>query len=220
LKHKGYRHAAYGLPELNRENISNSILVANPGCYPTGTILAVAPLANAELIDRVVFDCKSGITGAGERATPFTHYPNLHESIVPYKITQHRHYYEIVQELNKLQNGVRVSFTPQVFPGSRGILTTSHVFLRGNLDYDEIRKIYDKFYKDSPFVRVQEQVSLAQVRGSNFCDISIHVGDDRVVVISAIDNLVKGASGQAVQNMNIMIGIDEREGLWYPPLFP
>ncbi|WP_202319321.1 N-acetyl-gamma-glutamyl-phosphate reductase [Archaeoglobus neptunius] len=219
-EHVGYVEAVYGLPELHREKIKRANLVANPGCYPTGTVLAVAPLAKLELVERVVFDCKSGITGAGDSPSAFTHYPNLHESIVPYKITAHRHYYEMVQELGKLQSDIRISFTPQVFPGSRGILTNAHVFLRGELDRDELYKIYEKFYSNCFFIRLQEGVSLSQVRGSNFCDISIHPGEDRVVVVSAIDNLVKGASGQAVQNMNLITGLDEETGLKLPPLFP
>ena len=219
-KHEGYVDAVYGLTELYREKIEKANLVANPGCYPTATILAVAPLAELELIERVVFDCKSGITGAGESPSAFTHYPNLHEAVVPYKITEHRHYYEMVQELGKLQNDIKISFTPQVFPGSRGILTNAHVFLRGELSREELYSIYEKFYAECFFVRLQDEVKLSQVRGSNFCDISIHPGGDRVVVISAIDNLVKGASGQAIQNMNVMMGFDEAIGLRYPPLFP
>uniref|UniRef100_A0A7C3RBD4 N-acetyl-gamma-glutamyl-phosphate reductase n=1 Tax=Archaeoglobus fulgidus TaxID=2234 RepID=A0A7C3RBD4_ARCFL len=219
-KHESYVEAVYGLTELHRDEIKKASLVANPGCYPTGTILAAAPLAKLELIERVVFDCKSGITGAGESPSSFTHYPNLHESVVPYKITEHRHYYEMVQELGRLQQDIKISFTPQVFPGSRGILTNAHIFLRGELARDELHQIYEDFYRDCFFVRIQESVSLSQVRGSNFCDISLHAGEDRVVVVSAIDNLVKGASGQAVQNMNLMMGFDETLGLKTPPLFP
>ncbi len=219
-RHEGYVDAVYGLTELHREDIKRANLVANPGCYPTGTILAVAPLAELELVDRVVFDCKSGITGAGESPSAFTHYPNLHEAIVPYKITEHRHYYEMVQELEKLQSDIKISFTPQVFPGSRGILTNAHVFTRGELSLEELYAIYEKFYSECFFVRLQDEVRLSQVRGSNFCDISINPGEDRIVIISAIDNLVKGASGQAVQNMNVMMGFDETLGLRYPPLFP
>ncbi|WP_290900101.1 N-acetyl-gamma-glutamyl-phosphate reductase [Ferroglobus sp.] len=219
-KHEAYVEAVYGLTELHREEIKKANLVANPGCYPTGAILAAAPLAEKELIERVIFDSKSGITGAGASPTDFTHYPNLHESIVPYKITEHRHYYEMLQELKALQEDIRISFTPQVFPGSRGILTNAHIFLRGDLEEEEIKRIYEKFYKGCKFIRFQESVKLIYVRGSNFCDISIHKGKDREVIISAIDNLVKGASGQAVQNMNVMFGLEEDEGLNYPPLFP
>lgn len=218
LKHEGYVDAVYGLTELHRDEIAKADLVANPGCYPTGCILAVAPLAN--YIERVVFDCKSGITGAGVKPTEFTHYPNLHESVVPYKVTNHRHYYEIVQELKRFNENVKVSFTPQVFPGSRGILTTAHVFIREDIGRGDVVKVYEKFYKDCYFVRLQDEVRLSYVRGSNFCDIAIFKGEDRFVIVSAIDNLVKGASGQAVQNMNVMMGWDEKLGLDFPPLFP
>ncbi|MEM0331714.1 MAG: N-acetyl-gamma-glutamyl-phosphate reductase [Archaeoglobaceae archaeon] len=219
-KHEGYRKAVYGLTEIHRDEIAKSNLVANPGCYPTATILAAAPLAKLELIEKVIFDCKSGITGAGESPSSFTHYPNLHESIVPYNINKHRHYYEIVQELGRFQRDLEISFTPQVFPGSRGILCTAHVFLRGELSNEELYKIYEDFYKNCYFVRLQDEVSLSQVRGSNFCDIAIFSAGKRVVIVSAIDNLVKGASGQAIQNMNVMFGLDEKTGLDFPPLFP
>ncbi|HIP57988.1 MAG TPA: N-acetyl-gamma-glutamyl-phosphate reductase [Archaeoglobus profundus] len=217
-KHEAYIEAVYGLTELYREKIAKSNLVANPGCYPTGAILAVAPIA--EYIERVIFDSKSGITGAGMKPTEFTHYPNLHEAIVPYKITNHRHYWEILQELRKLNPEIKVSFTPQVFPGSRGILTTAHVFMKEGFSREELYRIYEEFYKDCHFVRLQDEVRLSYVRGSNFCDIAISVGEDRVVIISAIDNLVKGASGQAIQNMNVMFGLDEKTGLDFPPLYP
>ncbi len=219
-KHEAYIDAVYGLTELHRDEIRKAQLVANPGCYPTGAILAVAPLAELEIVERVVFDSKSGISGAGASPTEFTHYPNLHEAIVPYKITEHRHYYEMVQELEKFQDDIKISFTPQVFPGTRGILTNAHVFLKGELAERELENIYKKFYKNCYFIRLQENVRLSYVRGSNFVDISIHKGDDRIVVVSAIDNLVKGASGQAVQNMNVMLGIDEKIGLDFPPIFP
>ena len=219
-KHEAYIEAVYGLPEIHREEIKKARLVANPGCYPTGTIPAVAPLADQEIVERVVFDSKSGITGAGATPTDFTHYPNLHEAVVPYKITDHRHYYEMEQELKRFQEDIKISFTPQVFPGSRGILTNAHVFLRGDLDQEEIEKLFRDFYRNCYFVRFQKTVRLSYVRGSNFIDISINKGSDRVVIVTAIDNLVKGASGQAVQNMNLMFGLDEWVGLDYPPLFP
>ncbi len=217
-KHEGYREAVYGLTELHREEIGKADLVANPGCYPTGAVLAVAPIA--DMAERVVIDAKSGITGAGASPTEFTHYPNLHESVVPYRVVNHRHYWEMAMELRRFNEDLKVSFTPHVFPGSRGILTTAHVFMKDVPGRDELYEIYERFYKGCYFVRLQEEVRLSWVRGSNFCDIAMHPGDDRVVVTSAIDNLVKGASGQAVQNMNVMFGLDERTGLDIPPLFP
>ncbi|TDA27530.1 MAG: N-acetyl-gamma-glutamyl-phosphate reductase [Archaeoglobi archaeon] len=219
-KHTGYMEAVFGIPELRRDEIKKAKLVANPGCYSTVAILSLAPLAKLELIENAVLDCKSGITGAGETPSEFTHYPNLHESIVVYRPTDHRHYYEIVQELGRFQQDLRVHFTPQVFPGSRGILCNAHVFLRGDLEVEELRKIYEEFYKDCYFIRLQDEVKLIQVRGSNFCDIAIFKGTDRVLIVSAIDNMIKGASGQAIQNMNLMLGFEETLGLRIPPLFP
>lgn len=221
-KHEYFIEAVYGLTELYSDEVKKANLVANPGCYPTGAILSTAPLAAEGIVERVVFDSKSGISGAGINPKELSHYPNLQESVIPYKITNHRHYYEMVQELSNLQGDVKVSFTPQVFPGSRGILTDAHIFLKEKnpITFEELKEVYRTFYKNSYFVRLQEQVRLSWVRGSNFCDISLNIGDDRVVVVSAIDNLVKGASGQAVQNMNLMFGLDERTGLDYPPTFP
>ena len=216
-EHTGYREAVYGLPEIHGEDIKRADLVANPGCYPTGCILSAYPLVKEGVVERIVFDSKSGITGAGAKPSEFTHYPNLHEAVVPYKVTEHRHTYEMIQEL-----GCNVCFTPQVYPGSRGILTTAHIFLRESIDFDDVKSLYEEFYRDKPFVRIQKSVRLSWVRGSNFCDIAVFLDskNSRVVAVSAIDNLVKGASGQAVQNMNILAGFDETEGLMLPPLFP
>jgi N-acetyl-gamma-glutamyl-phosphate reductase len=216
-RHEEYRRAVYGLTELNRDEVRKASLVANPGCYPTGAILAAAPLIKKA--ERVVFDSKSGITGAGIEPTDFSHYPNLHEAVVPYKVTNHRHYYEMVQELGKYGNA-KISFTPQVFPGSRGILTNAHIFMDEELSREEAYKIYERFYAGCYFLRLQDEVRLGWVRGSNFCDIAIFRGEDRIVVSSAIDNLVKGASGQAIQNMNVMFGLNEKTGLDFAPLFP
>lgn len=215
--HEAYIEAVYGLTELHREEIRKAELVANPGCYPTGAILSAAPLASMGLIERVVFDSKSGISGAGANPKEFTHYPNLHESVIPYKITDHRHFFEMLQELKNLQNGIKISFTPQVFPGSRGILTNAHIYLKEDVN---VREVYEDFYRNDYFVRTQKEVRLNWVRGSNFCDVATFEGEDRIVAVSAIDNLVKGASGQAVQNMNVMFGLDEKTGLDTPPLFP
>ncbi|MFO7966327.1 MAG: N-acetyl-gamma-glutamyl-phosphate reductase [Archaeoglobaceae archaeon] len=216
-EHTAFMEAVYGLTELYKEEVKKAELVANPGCYPTGAILAAAPLTAKGVVERVVFDSKSGISGAGANPKELSHYPNLQEAVIPYKVTGHRHYYEMVQELDNLQKDVSVSFTPQVFPGARGILTTAHIFVKKDLD---VKEVYQNFYNDSYFVRLQEQVRLNWVRGSNFCDIATYSEEGRIVVTSAMDNLVKGASGQAIQNMNLMFGLDERTGLDYPPLFP
>lgn len=219
LKHKGYRRAVYGLPEIYRD-LSFADLVANPGCYPTGAILSVAPLAKKRLIETVVFDSKSGVTGAGVTPTEFTHFPNIADNIVPYRVTNHRHFPEIEQELTKLGGKMRIAFTPHLIPVNRGILTTAHVYLKGPLDKKEIQEIYEEFYSDCYFIRFVDSPSVGRVRGSNFCDIGFFSDGERLVVISAIDNLVKGASGQAVQNMNLMFGIPEERGLTHLPVFP
>ncbi|WP_456373906.1 N-acetyl-gamma-glutamyl-phosphate reductase [Methanocaldococcus sp.] len=226
IKHKGLVDAkiAYGLPELHRKEIKEAQLVANPGCFPTGCILAVAPLVKEKIIEeRIIFDSKTGVSGAGINPTETTHFPNVNENINPYKITTHRHTPEIEKELKKLGN-VKVSFTPHLAPITRGILTTAHTFLVENLDREDIIKIYEKFYKDEIFIRIfsEEIPKLTWVRGTNFCDIGGFEIDEhnRLVIISAIDNLVKGASGQAIQNMNIMFGFDEKEGLFNVGLHP
>lgn len=227
VKHKSPREAVFGLTELHPE-VAKAKLVGNPGCYPTGATLAVAPLAKAGLVDRVVYDSKSGISGAGAEPTETSHYPNMAENVIPYKLTTHRHVPEIKQELTRLSPGIRVNFTPHVVPAVRGILTTAHVLAREEAvetiqDRAKVAEIYRDFYKDAHFVRMANSIpKLSSVRGSNFCDISFEPekGSDRLVVISAIDNLVKGASGQAIQNMNLMAGLDERTGLWFPGMAP
>ncbi len=226
-KHRAPRDAVFGLTELHPE-VAKARLVGNPGCYPTGATLAVAPLASAGLVERVVYDSKSGISGAGMEPTETSHYPNMAQNVIPYKLTTHRHVPEIKQELTRLSPGIKINFTPHVIPAVRGILTTAHIFARDEAvetlqNKTKIAEIYQEFYKNAPFVRMADRSpSLSSVRGSNFCDISFEpeLGSDRLVVISAIDNLVKGASGQAIQNMNLMAGLDERTGLWFPGMAP
>ncbi len=219
ITHKGYREAVYGIPELYRD-LSIANLIANPGCYPTGAILAAAPLAKEKLIDMVVFDSKSGVTGAGAIPTEFTHFPHISDNIVPYRVVDHRHTPEIKQELWKLGGDFRISFTPHLIPVNRGILTTAHIYLKGPLTSKEVKEVYEEFYNDCFFVRFVSSPSVARVRGSNFCDIGIFGEGEQFVIISAIDNLVKGASGQAIQNMNLMLGLPEQRGLEHLPMFP
>ena len=226
-KHRAPREAVFGLPELHPE-VAKAKLVGNPGCYPTGAILALAPLAQAGLVERVIYDSKSGISGAGVEPTETSHYPNMSQNVIPYKLTAHRHVPDIKQELSRLSPGIKVNFTPHVVPSVRGILTTAHVLARPGAeeviqDRSRVAAIYREFYQDAPFVRMADAVpKLSSVRGSNFCDISFEPekDSDRLVVISAIDNLVKGASGQAIQNMNLMAGLDQKTGLWFPGLAP
>ncbi|WP_292461098.1 N-acetyl-gamma-glutamyl-phosphate reductase [Methanothermococcus sp.] len=219
LEHTGKLDAVYGLPELHREEIKKANLVANPGCFPTGSILALAPLVKEGIVeDRIIVDSKTGVSGAGVNPSETTHFPNVNENINPYKLTTHRHSPEIEKELEKLTNkNIKLSFTPHLVPITRGILTTTHTFLKENVDRGQIIDIYEKFYKNEPFVRIfdEEVPTLTGVRGSNFCDIGGFEVDrhGRLVVVSAIDNLVKGASGQAIHNMNLMAGFNETESL-------
>lgn len=210
-KHKGYMQAVYGLTELHPE-VRDAKLVANPGCYPTGCVLAVAPLVSEMNVKSIIFDCKSGISGAGATPSEKSHFPNLSENVIPYEITSHRHIPEIVQEIGRYANP-KIYFTPHIIPVVRGIFTTAHVILEEDADEGELRKIYARFYRGKKFVRIVDVPSLIAVRGSNFCDVGLRSSEGRVVAMSAIDNLMKGGAGQAVQNMNLMLGFEEDCGL-------
>ncbi len=211
--------AVYGLVELNRDSIEDSILVANPGCYATSVILAVAPVAKY-VNGMVISDSKSGVSGAGRGLKEGLQFCEVNENFKAYAINGHRHIPEMEQELKKINNDIQVEFIPHLLPIQRGILSTVYMKVTEELDF---KRIYEKFYKDDYFVRVMDNPpSLNNVRGTNFCDLYVHF-DGRtstLIVISVIDNLIKGASGQAVQNMNVMFGIDEKEGLggysYYP----
>jgi len=220
--------AVYGLPEINREIIKKASLVGNPGCYPTSAILALAPLLKNGLADAgiIIIDSKSGVSGAGRSLKLTTHYSEVNENIQAYNVGMHRHTPEIEQELGKLAGAaVTVSFTPHLTPMTRGILSTIYVSLKEALDTTALHEIYLKFYKGEQFVRVLPGGMLPQTKavyGSNHCDISV-VADSRTgraVIISAIDNLVKGAAGQAVQNMNLMFGMSEGTALDFPGIYP
>ncbi|MBI5459189.1 N-acetyl-gamma-glutamyl-phosphate reductase [Methanobacterium sp.] len=217
LKHEQPLDAVYGLPEMYREEIKKANLVANPGCYPTGAILAGIPLVKEGLADILIADSKSGVSGAGIKPTPATHYPNISDNIVPYAVTTHRHMPEIQEKLGKFGD-VRVSFTPHLVPVIRGIITTLHSFPNREVSSEEIMELYKKQYHDETFVRVLdagEIPRLSSVRGSNFCHVGCFEIDEngRLVVVTAIDNLVKGASGAAVANMNLMCGFPETMSL-------
>ena len=219
VEHTAYFKAPYGLPELHREEIRKADFVANPGCFPTGATLAAAPMA--KFAETVIYDSKSGVSGAGDSVSETTHYPNVDENINPYKITVHRHVPEMRQEMAFLGSSASVYFTPHLLPAIRGIITTAHILLKEPMTEEEVSKAYEEFYKGEHFVRLQK-AKLGGVRGSNFCDINWELEADgrRLVAVSAIDNLVKGAAGQAVQNMNIMCGFDEIEGIRMPGMFP
>jgi N-acetyl-gamma-glutamyl-phosphate reductase len=223
IKHSDPRNVVYGIPELHPE-VKHQKFIANPGCFPTGASLAAAPLAQVSMIESVVFDSKTGVSGAGIEPSMASHYPNMAENVQPYKLTTHRHLAEFTQELQRLDSSLtKISFTPHIIPSVRGILTTAHIFTKGNLTKYDVMDLYAEMYQDKPFVRVVDGIpSLNAVRGSNFCDIGFEVDsrNNRVVVISAIDNLVKGASGQAIQNMNLMCGLGETTGLWMSGVAP
>jgi len=215
------RQAVYGLPELYREKIKTARLIGSPGCYPTSVILACAPLMKTDWIDRrsIIADSKSGVSGAGRAATPLTHYISCNESIRAYSIATHRHTPEIEEKLSLLAGTpILIQFTPHLAPMDRGILSTIYVNMASDVGEAEIRREYERFYDGEPFVRILSEGQYPATRtvaGTNFCDIGIKLDrrTNRLIIISAIDNLLKGASGQAVQCMNIIFGFDEREGL-------
>jgi N-acetyl-gamma-glutamyl-phosphate reductase len=203
--------------------------VANPGCYPTSIILALAPLLKAGAIEpqTIIADSKSGTSGAGRAAQTGSLFCEVHDGFRPYKVGRaHRHTPEIEQELSILAAAdVRISFTPHLLPISRGILSTIYASVAPGFDREKIDLLYRNHYRNEPFIRLLQEDSFPAtqyVRGSNFCDISYKIdpATDRIIVMSAIDNIVKGASGQAVQNMNVMFGFAETAGLTTVPLFP
>ena len=218
----------YGLPELYREKIKNAQAVANPGCYPTSVILGLAPLMKTDWVDlkSIISDSKSGISGAGRKPSITTHFCEANEGVNPYGIAGHRHTPEMEQELANLAGKpINISFSPHLIPMSRGMLSTIYINLKKKLGDDDLIEHYQNFYRDEFFVRILSKDKFASthfVSGSNFCDIGIKVDSrvNRIIVTSALDNLIKGASGQAIQNMNIMLGLEEKTGLQSPAIFP
>lgn len=213
------KDSVYGLVELNREKIKETNLLANPGCYTTASILALTPLLKHKLIDHksIIIDAKSGVSGAGRAAKIDGLFAECNESIKAYGIGTHRHTPEIEQELSKaFGEEVMISFTPHLVPMNRGILATCYSTLTSKLSAEEIINIYKEFYKDEYFIKIfKGSPETRWVRGSNLCHIGITVDErtNRVIVVSAIDNLIKGAAGQAVQNMNVMFNLKETLGL-------
>jgi len=211
--------AVYGLPELYKGKIADAQLIANPGCYPTSAILGCAPLLKAKLADlkSVIIDSKSGVTGAGRKAALALHFSEIAEDFKAYKISQHQHMPEIEQELSKAaKKKIKVTFVPHLLPINRGILSTIYMNTKCKATNAKLIQIYKDFYKDAPFVRVLNEGKYPQIKnvaGTNFCDIGIKKAGNVIIVVTAIDNLQKGASGQAVQNMNIMCGFGETTGL-------
>lgn len=211
------KHAAFGLPELFRDRIKNATLVANPGCYPTGASLAIAPLLKNDLIetDSVIVNSVTGTSGAGNKPSGKFHFPNMNENLFPYGIGTHRHMPEIEQIASDVAGkNVTVLFQPHVGPFDRGILSTVYCQPKQQLSNDELSQLYRDFYAGEPFVQIRRDApAVKDVTGTNYCHIYPTSVKGRIVSFSAIDNLVKGASGQAVQNMNIIFGLEETIGL-------
>jgi len=220
--------AVYGIPEIHREEVAKTRLVANPGCYPTSIILGTAPALKNKLIDpaSVIVDSKSGTSCAGREPQLGSLFCEVNEAFKAYKVGNHRHTPEIEQELSSLAGQeMRISFTPHLLPIDRGILSTIYATLIQDISGKELSALYGDFYAGERFVRVCKPGSfpnVAFVRGSNYCDIgvTVDVRTNRLIIVSAIDNLVKGAAGQAIQNMNILCGFPEQTGLEMIALFP
>jgi N-acetyl-gamma-glutamyl-phosphate reductase len=229
--HKFYLHkhgapdllkkAVYGLPELFRENIHEFDIVANPGCYATAAILALAPLVKYRLVetDSIIVDAKSGVSGAGKKLELAYSFSEANENMTPYAVVHHRHTPEMEGVLSKLSNDeVTVTFVPQLAPMTRGILAICYAKAKKDVDIKRTHQRFVEFFKNEPFIRVLESGFMPQTKSvlqTNFCDIGVAFDSrtDLVIIASALDNLVKGASGQAVQNMNLLFGFEETEGL-------
>lgn len=211
--------AVYGMPELYQKEIKKTNLIANPGCYPTGIILAISPLLKESLIDAddIIIDAKSGVSGAGRNALLSLHFCEVNENLKAYKINTHQHKPEIEQILSSVAaKDIHVVFVPHLVPMNRGILSTIYLKTKKKIDTKRAINIYKKFYKDAPFIRILNEGLFPQIKDvvkTNFCDIGIKVENDLAIVVAAIDNLVKGASGQAVQNMNVMCEFSQTKGL-------
>ena len=211
--------SVYGLPELHRDAVRGAQIVANPGCYATSVILGLAPLVTSGLADRehgFVCDSKSGVSGAGKQPTSKTHFVEVADNLSAYSLFAHRHTGEIVEQLGVADE--QITFTPHLLPIPRGILSTLYVRLREKSSPEAVHQVYRSFYAGSPFVRVFAPPKLPQIQFSlntNFCDLGLALAGDgrRLIVVSCLDNLLKGAAGQALQNMNVMLGLPEEEGL-------
>ncbi len=220
--------AVYGLPEVNRKAIRQARLIANPGCYPTCSVLSIYPLLKEKLIDpqSIIIDAKSGTSGAGRSAKLDNLFCEVNENIKAYGVATHRHTPEIEDQLSlAADEEIFLSFTPHLVPMNRGILITAYASLLKDVSYAEVKAVYDKYYETETFVRVLPKDACPQTRfveGSNFVDVNFKIDPrtHRIIMMGAMDNLVKGAAGQAVQNMNLMFGLDETEGLQAIPMFP
>ncbi|PFO01363.1 N-acetyl-gamma-glutamyl-phosphate reductase [Bacillus sp. AFS076308] len=222
------KKAVYGLSEWNKEKITEAKLIANPGCYPTAALLGLAPVVKEGLIDPelIIIDAKSGASGAGRSVSKSLLFPEINENFQIYKVNEHQHIPEIQQQLNLWKAGVSpITFNTHLLPITRGIMATIYVKLTDNINSDRLIEIYNEQYLHSPFVRIRQNgnfPSVKEVSGSNYCDIGLHVDErtGRLTIVSVIDNLMKGAAGQAVQNANLMNGLDEKTGLEFIPMYP
>lgn len=231
LEHKSpqfIEEAVYGLCEINREDVKKARLVANPGCYTTCSILTCYPLVKEGIIDpnTIIVDAKSGTSGAGRGAKVDNLFCEVNENMKAYGVATHRHTPEIEEQLGyACGEKITINFTPHLVPMNRGILATTYASLKKDVTYEEVKAIYDKYYADEKFVRVLEKDVCPQIKwveGSNYVDVNFKIDPrtNRIIMMGAIDNLVKGAAGQAVQNMNLMFGLKESEGLELVPMFP
>jgi N-acetyl-gamma-glutamyl-phosphate reductase len=231
LEHKSpqfIEEAVYGLCEINREDVKKARLVANPGCYTTCSILTCYPLVKEGIIDpnTIIVDAKSGTSGAGRGAKVDNLFCEVNENMKAYGVATHRHTPEIEEQLGyACGEKITINFTPHLVPMNRGILATAYASMKKDVTYKEVKAIYDKYYADEKFVRVLEKDVCPQtkwVEGSNYVDVNFKIDPrtNRIIMMGAIDNLVKGAAGQAVQNMNLMFGLKESEGLELVPMFP
>jgi N-acetyl-gamma-glutamyl-phosphate reductase len=220
--------AVYGLAEIHRKEIARSALVGNPGCFAVSCILGLAPAVKFRITaeDSLICDAKTGVSGAGKNPSPAFHYPARYEAMNAYKIAGHQHVYEIERELGLLAGTeVRITFTPHVVPLCRGILTTIYGNLQPRQSLRSVEEAYRSFYKDETFIRIvgpESTLTSTDVRGTNFCNLSLNVDErtGKLIVVSLIDNLVKGQAGSAVQNMNILFGLEETAGLLRPGQYP
>lgn len=223
---EAFKNAVYGLPEWNKEALLTADLIANPGCFPTSAILGIAPLLKSGSVweEHIIVDSKTGVTGAGVKPKKVNMFSNVNDNFKAYGLKNHRHSIEMREQLDIISRKTSsLLFTPHLLPVDRGILSTSYLRNEKPMTDSQLKELYEDAYKDAPFVRIRSQApAIKEVRGTNYCDIYATF-DERTqttIVISAIDNLVKGAAGQAVQNMNIRFGFDETEGLEHFPIHP
>ncbi len=222
------KKAVYGLSEWKRSEVQNADLIANPGCFATATLLAIAPLVRGDIIeeDSIIIDAKSGVSGAGKSPTTMTHFPELYDNLHIYKVNQHQHIPEIEQMLAEWNSEMKpITFSTHLIPISRGIMITLYAKVKQEMKIEQLQKMYEEAYEHSAFIRIRTQgafPSPKEVRGSNYCDIGVAYDErtERVTVVAVIDNMMKGAAGQAIQNANVLAGWEETTGLQHMPLYP